>query len=96
MAIPVYSTRGPLTSDTLPRAPVENISVHLPGLTLHRRRMEVLDLEALGVHGGRPLQLVLGFELFEACVVRFDYATGVMDVWEAQRAPKAAAAPRFR
>ena len=33
------------------------------------------------------MQAIVGYELFAACVVRFDYAAGWMDVWPAERAP---------
>ena len=35
-----------------------------------------------------PLQVVIGYELFQSCVVRFDYPAGVMDVWDAKHAPR--------
>jgi putative serine protease PepD len=31
---------------------------------------------------------VLGYELFASCLVRFDFAAGMMDVWDAARAPR--------
>ena len=67
---------------------VEDVTIELAGLSLHRRNMDTIDLAALGAQGGRPMQLVLGYELFQSCVVRFDYEAVVIDVWEAGRAPR--------
>ena len=65
-----------------------NVTVSLPGLSLHRDRMDATDLSAFTPLGGHPMQLVLGYELFQSCVVRFDYPADVMDVWDAEHAPK--------
>jgi predicted aspartyl protease len=67
---------------------VKGVKVELAGLTLQRATIDALDLSALTRIGGRPMQLIIGSELFQACVVRFDYAAGVMDVWEPKHAPK--------
>jgi predicted aspartyl protease len=67
---------------------VGGLKVELAGLTLERETIEAIDMGALTRIGGRPMQLVLGAELFQSCVVRFDYGAGVMDVWEPEHAPK--------
>ena len=69
-----------------------DVTVELPGLTLRRERMGTLELGTLTQAGGRPMQLILGYELFRAAVVRFDYQRGVMDVWDADHAPPPAGA----
>lgn len=66
---------------------VKNITVDLAGLSIHRRNMDTIDLSALTAQTLRPMQLILGYELFETCAVRFDYAAGVMDVWDAKSIP---------
>lgn len=58
---------------------VENVTIELAGLSLHRRNMDSIDLGALGaLQGGRPMQAILGYELFQSCVVRFNYDAGVL------------------
>lgn len=66
----------------------ESVTVELPGLKLHRPVIGTLDLSGITQSGGRPMQLILGYELFESSVVRFDYARGLMEVWAPGRAPK--------
>lgn len=68
-----------------------DVTVSLPGLSLHRDRMDTTDLSAFALLGGHPMQLVLGYELFQSCVVRFDYPAGMMDVWDLEHAPKESA-----
>jgi membrane-associated protease RseP (regulator of RpoE activity) len=46
------------------------------------------DLSAFAKAGMRPMQAVLGYELFQNCVVSFDYAAGVIEVWDAEHAPR--------
>ena len=67
---------------------VKDITVDVAGLSLHRRNMDTIDLSAMSTQTARPMQLILGYELFESCVVRFDYPAGMMDVWDAHRAPE--------
>jgi len=68
---------------------VDDVTIELPGLSVHRRTMDALDLASLGaMQGGRPMQAILGHELFQSCVVRFDYDAGILDVWDAGRAPR--------
>ena len=67
---------------------VEDVTIELEGLALHRQTMDAIDMTALSRVGGRPLQVVIGYELFQSCVVRFDYPAGVMDVWDAKHAPR--------
>jgi hypothetical protein len=66
----------------------EDVTIGLAGLKLHRPHVDTIDLAAISATGGRPMQLILGFELFQSCLVRFDYAAGVMDVWDAATAPR--------
>jgi predicted aspartyl protease len=67
---------------------VKDVTVRLPGLSFHRPQMTALPLTAVSGASPRPLQVVVGHELFESCVVRLDYAAGIMDVWDAKNAPK--------
>jgi predicted aspartyl protease len=71
-----------------PGMSVEDVTIALPGLTLRKPRMNAIDFSAITAQSGRPMQVVLGAELFQAAVVRFDYAAGVMDVWESGKAPR--------
>ena len=66
----------------------QGVTVELPGLKLHKQRMDALDLSSLTQSGARPMQLILGYELFESSVVRFDYPRGLIEVWDADHAPK--------
>src|SRR5262249_26678930 len=52
-----------------PSVTVKGVKVELAGLTLERETIDAIDLGALTRIGGRPMQLVLGAELFQACVV---------------------------
>jgi hypothetical protein len=72
---------------TQPSSSVSDITIELGGLSIHRRSLDTVDFGALGAQAAHPMDLVLGYELFESCVVRFDYAAGVLDVWDAARAP---------
>ena len=65
---------------------VSDITLAIGGLSVHWESLDTVDLSA--VTAGRPLQILVGYELFHSCVVRFDYAAGVMDVWESARAPQ--------
>ena len=67
---------------------VKNVTIALPGVTLHKPLLGTLDLSKIGMTGARPMQLILGYELFESCVVRFDYPARVIDVWDAAHAPR--------
>lgn len=66
---------------------VEDVTIRLPGVSLHRREMDTIDLSAFRAQAGRPMQAIVGHELFEACVVRFDYAAGMIDLWDARHPP---------
>lgn len=68
-----------------------DISIEMAGLQFRRSRMIALDLSNLTQVGGRPMQMILGYELFESSVVRFDYGRGLMEVWDAEHAPRALA-----
>jgi predicted aspartyl protease len=67
---------------------VTGVTVELPGFSLEKPYMTCIDLGALTVAAGRPMQVVLGYELFRACVVRFDYPAHMLDVWDLQHAPR--------
>jgi predicted aspartyl protease len=69
-----------------------DVTVELPGLTLRRERMGTLELGSITQTGGRPMQLILGYELFQSSIVRFDYERGVLDVWDPEHAPPPAGA----
>ena len=62
--------------------------VLLPGLTVHPDHLDTTSLTAFGAASGQPMDLILGYELFHDCVVRFDYANGVLDAWDARHAPR--------
>jgi hypothetical protein len=63
-----------------------DVTVGLPGLEIHQDEMTALPLADLAVRGGHPMDLILGYELFENNVVVFDYAAGVMEVYDRSRA----------
>jgi len=67
---------------------VENVTVQLPGLSIRKARMAAIDLTSINAQAGRPMQVIVGYDLFASCVVRFDYAGGVMDVWDKDHAPR--------
>jgi len=69
-------------------ASVTDVTIEIDGVSIHRDSMDTVDFAALSAQSGHPMQIVLGYELFESCIVRFDYATGVMDVWDVLHAPK--------
>ena len=62
-------------------------TIELPGLSLVKPSINSLDLGAFTALAGRPMQVILGYELFRACVVRFDYPEHMLDVWDAAHAP---------
>lgn len=75
---------------------VSDVTLRIAGLTLHRESMDTVDLGALSAQSGHPLQLILGYELFEFSIVRFDYAASMIDVWDpayAPPSPRGAAVP---
>lgn len=69
-------------------AVVEGREVLLPGLTVEPRHLDTTSLAAFGAASGQPMDFILGYELFHDCVVRFDYANGVLDAWDARHAPR--------
>jgi hypothetical protein len=66
---------------------VADVDLGIAGLSIHRHRLATLDLGELSARSGRSMDLILGRELFEACVVRFDYASGIMELWDAAHPP---------
>ena len=66
---------------------VSNVDIHLPGLTVHREQIPTTPLVDISTAGRRPMQLIIGHELFASCVVRFDYAAGALEVWDLDHAP---------
>jgi predicted aspartyl protease len=66
---------------------VRDVTIELDGIAIHRPTIATIDLSAISAQGGRSMQAIVGYELFEACVVRFDYAAGWMDVWDRDHAP---------
>jgi predicted aspartyl protease len=67
---------------------VEDVTIELPGLSVQRRRMHATDLASITPPGTSPMNVILGHELFQSCVVRFDYGSGIVDVWDSGRAPR--------
>ena len=65
-----------------------DVTIQLPGVAIERKQIGATDLASITGAGGRPMQVIVGYELFRACVVRFDYAAGVIDVWDAKAAPR--------
>jgi len=61
--------------------------VAVPGITLRSPRIDSVDLSAFTRLTGHPMQVILGYELFRACVVRFDYPARMVDVWDRAHAP---------
>jgi len=66
---------------------VSNVTLELAGFKASFRTFDTTDLGAITTHGRHPFEVVLGSELFEACVVRFDYPAAMIDVWEKGHAP---------
>ena len=62
--------------------------IFLPGLTVRLKHLDTVSLTAFGAASGQPMDFILGYELFHDCVVRFDYANGVLDAWDARHAPR--------
>ena len=71
-----------------PSAMVSDVTIRIGDLSIHREEIATIDFGAISAQAAHPLQVVVGHELFEACVVRFDYPAGVMDVWDAEHAPR--------
>jgi predicted aspartyl protease len=71
-----------------PSASVSDITIGIGGLSIHLPALDTTDLTALSAQSAHPMHLILGHELFESSIVRFDYARGVMDVWDAAHAPR--------
>ena len=65
-----------------------DVTVELPGVTFRPARLGALDLSGITQTGGRAMQMILGYELFQSAVVRFDYARGIMEVWNPANAPR--------
>jgi len=63
-----------------------DVTVGLPGIEVHETEMTAIPLADLAVRGGHPMDVILGYELFEDNVVVFDYAAGVMEVYDRTRA----------
>ena len=80
-----HQARG--AAGTQSGAMAHDVTISIAGLQIRRQRLPTTDLSAFARQGGRSMDLVLGYELFESRVVRFDYAAGVMDVWEPAQAP---------
>jgi hypothetical protein len=66
---------------------VDNITIGLPGLTIEKRHMDTTALASIARASDRTMQVIVGHELFAACIVRFDYAAGILDVWDAKKPP---------
>lgn len=66
---------------------VTSAPIEFGGLSLRRDRLQATSLHSLNAAGGTPMDVVVGYELFHDCVVRFDYPAGVMDVWDRDHAP---------
>jgi hypothetical protein len=67
---------------------VSDVTIRLPGLDIHRDHMDTIDLAALGMASSHPMDVILGYEFFASGMVRFDYGAGMIDVWDADHAPK--------
>jgi hypothetical protein len=65
-----------------PGATVSNITLRVGGLTASFKNFDTIDFGPLNSQGRHPFDVVFGSELFEACVARFDYPAGMIDVWE--------------
>lgn len=56
----------------------DGLSVSIGGASLARLKVAVIDYEPLSRQLGRPVQVVLGRDLFEAFVVELDFAAGAL------------------
>ena len=61
---------------------VEGLTVALPGYELRDVQMNTIDLLALSAQAGRPMDGVLGYEVFSNSVVEIDYAHGCVTTYE--------------
>ena len=69
-------------------AVVAGREILLSGLTVQPEHLNTTSLASFGAASGQPMDLILGYELFHDCVVRFDYANGVLDAWDSRHAPR--------
>jgi predicted aspartyl protease len=81
-----YQASG--SAGSQPGTNVANVTVGLPGLVLRASTMNATDLSAFTLLAGHPMEVILGYELFRECVVRFDYPARMIDVWNRKHAPR--------
>jgi len=81
-----HQTRG--SGGTQASRSVRDVTIRIPGLSIHRKSLEATAIAGITAPGGRPMQVIVGYELFRSCTVRFDYAAGIMEVWESGRSPQ--------
>jgi predicted aspartyl protease len=62
---------------------VHGVNVELPGFELRDQTMSTLPLGSLAAQAGRPLDGVLGYPVFERCVVEIDYAKQCVNLFDA-------------
>src|SRR5262249_56153406 len=79
-----YSTLGAGGADS--SGSISNVTFAIGGVSIHRDQTDTNDLTQISAQGGHPMQAIVGAELFESCMVRLDYAKGMMDVWDSAHA----------
>ena len=63
-------------------AQVSSVSLSLPGATLSNLDIAAFSFEGLERHSGRPLDIILGYELFRRYVVEIDFAAKYINLFE--------------
>src|SRR5262249_57182092 len=66
---------------------VKDVTIELPGFSIHRPTIGCIDMSAINRQAGRPMDVVVGYELFRDCVVRIVFPGRMVDVWDPSAAP---------
>jgi len=67
---------------TVEGAQAANVSLSLPGVTLPNLDVAAFSFEGLERNSGRPMDIILGYELFREYVVEIDYAARFINVFD--------------
>ena len=59
---------------------VESVTIRLPGATLEGTSIVTMPLEPFRRQTGRPMEVIIGAPLLDRCVLRVDYAAGVIEL----------------
>jgi predicted aspartyl protease len=75
----LVQARGAAGSDAAAFVSVERLAV--PGVELHGQTVVTLDLSAVSVAIGRPVDGVLGYDFLSRFAVRLDYGASLLGLW---------------